>query len=191
MRYNIFMSQKSSGLSILSSLSIRDIDYALRSFDEVKETVAHALKTFPIDETLKAKVEAAKQIEWVQRPAIYIEPMPVVESGVVTTNTVVTLCLDTKHSELYEYDNYHHRKHFSKKAEQQFKILRKVCEAEGSYVKTADLMKISKYKTIGATYKSIEKINYKASSIGLPDKLVVGSQGDGYRLNPDYRVSVV
>lgn len=184
------MSERLSEVSILNPSFLRDVDYALRAFDDVKETVVHTLKSFPIGEIIEAKIDAVKQIEWAQRPAVYIEPMLFAEAA-TASSIVVTLCLDTKQHELYEYDNYRHCMTFSKKADQQFRILRKVSEAEGSYIQTADLMKIGEYKSIDATYKAIEKINQKANSIGLLDRLVVGSQGDGYRLNPDYRVSIV
>ena len=175
---------------MLNPSMMRDIDFALHAFDNVRETISHTLRSFPIDEMVKAKVEAMKQIEAMQRPQFYIEPVSYAPIQQIAPGHFVTLCLDIKAQELYEYDNYTHKAEFGEKAKQMFKVLSKVCQAEGEYVATETLRQAGSYKTVGVVYKVIEKINAKANKF-VPGKLFESSEGDGYRLNPNYRVHIV
>lgn len=69
------------------------------------------------------------------------------------------------------------------------KLIKVLCSAK-SFVKTAELAEM-----VGTTNQSIRnsklEINRKAKDrIGIPD-LIVGRDGNGYRLNPKYKIKIL
>lgn len=177
----------------LSSSLLRDVSQAIQTFDVVKDDVRNTLKNFPIADTIKMRMDAAKQVETLMQPRHeYYVPQPVayVSEAEPCARTVVSLCFDTKCREIYEHDNRKHNHIFSSRASQQFKILHKLSETD-TFVTTKELMAVGDYKSSGSTYKAIEKINAIGFKIGLPGNLLESSQGEGFRINPDFKVSVV
>ena len=176
---------------ILSSSLLRDVAHAIQAFDAVKDDVRNTLKNFPIADMIKLRMDAAKQVETLmQNRHEYYVPQPLANAPETSTQTIVSLCFDTKCREIYEHDNRKHNHIFSDRASQQFKILYKLIEKD-SFITTKELMEIGGYKSSGSTYKAIEKINVIGFKIGLPSNLLESSQGDGFRINPDFRISVV
>ena len=177
----------------LSPSLLRDVAHAMQAFDAVKDDVRNTLKIFPIADMIKMRMEAAKQVETLMQPRHeYCVPQPVayVPETEVYVRTVVSLCFDIKYREIYEHDNRKHNHIFSDRASQQFKILHKLSEKD-TFITTKELMVIGGYKSSGSTYKAIEKINAIGFKIGLPSNLLESSQGEGFRINPDFRISVV
>lgn len=171
-----------------------ELSNLLRVRDDAESYLKKALKNFSFEDFFKNYREVIAFAESVRRPMFYIDQMPLVQTlaPAASSGVMLSLCLDVKHCELYEYDNYKHNHSFSKKGIQQFKLLRKVCESNEVYVLTSEIMKVAGYRSIASTYKAIEKINSAGSQIGLPDKLLIGSDvGKGYRINPNYTVTVV
>jgi len=69
------------------------------------------------------------------------------------------------------------------------KLIKVLCSAKG-YIKTAELAEM-----VGTTNQAIRnsklEINGKAESrIGIP-KLIIGRDGNGYRLNPEYKIKIL
>jgi len=193
MGYNIYMFSDPQNTLTLSPSLLRDVAHAMQAFDAVKDDVRNTLKIFPIADMIKMRMDAAKQVETLMQPRHeYCVPQPVayVPETEVYARTVVSLCFDIKYREIYEHDNRKHNHIFSDRASQQFKILHKLSEKD-TFITTKELMVIGGYKSSGSTYKAIEKINAIGFKIGLPSNLLESSQGEGFRINPDFRISVV
>lgn len=176
------------------TLSAIELSNFLRIKDETESYLKKALQNFCFEDLFRNYIESIAFVESMRRPMFYIDQMPLVQTlaPAVSSSVMLSLCLDVKNCELYEYDNYKHSHSFSKKGIQQFKLLRKICESNEVYVLTSELMEVAGYHSIASTYKAIEKINSAGSQIGLPDKLLIGSDvGKGYRINPNYTVTVV
>lgn len=177
----------------LLTISLKDLSNFLRVRDEAELYLKETLKHFPLTELIENYKKSVSFAESMKRPAIFIEPSPLIQTYVParSANVTMSLCLDIKHSELYEYDNHRHSHNFSKKAIKQFKLLRKICESSEVYVPTEELTKFAGYCSDASTYKAVEKINSAGHQIGLPDKLLIGSECKGYRINQRYNVTVV
>ncbi len=173
----------------LLTISSKNLSDFLHIRDEVESYLKQTLKFFPLDELIDSYKKAVASAELINRPTFYIEPMSLVQT--FGPNVVVSLCLDIKHHELYEYDNHKHSHCFSIKADQQFKLLYKICESNDVYIPTSELMKVAGYRSVASTYKAIEKINSVGYQIGLPERLLIGSEGQGYRINQNYTVTVI
>ena len=177
----------------LLTISSKDLSNFLRARDEAELYLKETLRHFPLTELVENYRKSVAFAESMKGPVFYIEPSPLIQScpPPYASNVILSLCLDIKHRELYEYDNHKHSHCFSLKATQQFKLLRKICESTETYVPTAELMEVAGYCSIASTYKAIEKINNVGYQIGLPDALLDGSGGIGYRINKNYTVTVV
>jgi hypothetical protein len=69
------------------------------------------------------------------------------------------------------------------------KLIKVLCSSKG-YIKTAELAEI-----VGTTNQAIRnsklEINRKAENrIGIPE-LIIGRDGNGYRLNPEYKIKIL
>jgi len=69
------------------------------------------------------------------------------------------------------------------------KLIKVLCSAKG-YIKTADLAEM-----VGTTNQAIRnsklEINNKSKNrIGI-DELIIGRDGNGYRLNPKYKIKIL
>lgn len=177
----------------LHTISSTELSNFLRAKDEAELYLKETLKNFPLTELLESYEKSILFAESTKGPEMYIEPLPLIQSYVpkFSASVTVSLCLDTKHYELYEYDNYKHSHYFSKKAIQQFKLLRKVCDSSEEYVPTGELTKFAGYLSNASTYKAVEKINSAGYQIGLPDRLLLGTESKGYRINPNFSITVV
>ena len=181
---------------ILTPSFMKDVERMLEMREQAQKYFKEALQNINLPQIIKMHEEAVQQYKQAQEPfyardfIVPAEPVRYAPVESVAVSHIATLCLDTKECELYEYDNYAHRITYSEKAKQQFKLLTLVCEAEGEYVATKDLMKHAGYSSIAATYKAVEKINHKSVRF-IPGKLLEGSEGDGYRLNPNFQVHIV
>jgi len=177
----------------ISPSLLREIAQSVQAFDGLKKRVDFGLKSFSFANLIKMRVDEVKQSEALMQPLheYYVpQTLPYVSETENYTRTVVSLCFDTKYRELYEHENRSHNYVFTKKSDCQFKILQALCNREG-FISTKDLAEIGGYKNVGSTYKAIEKINAIGFKIGLPNNLLQSSQGVGFRLNPDFHVSII
>lgn len=116
--------------------------------------------------------------------------MRVVERLESKPSAEIELCLDMKHGELLDFSPERISHVFSNREAGRIKILERLID-HGTFAKTATLSQYSEYKTEDSLRKAMRAINtFIEHEMGLPQKLILGARGRGYRINPRYKITI-